>query len=215
MAPYASAPTGLSAADLLAWWRQRARTDTTAVSYFAACRAALSQVGTETDLREISTLSLNLDRLTAQAMTGCWAELPPASRHHESLRLRRAVRLFHAAVEQHSTESVPMPRLATEIPTERAAPFLTDSAGEYDDSDSTAALVSYLADDETVTAYARKLLEAAGLEAASASTENRAVLSAAISALEAALVEAGVASARIPATAAALTAYIHRNAPRP
>jgi hypothetical protein len=207
--PYAPAPAGYTAADMLAWWRQRARMDTTAVSYFAACRTALSHVGTETDLREISTLSLNLDRLAAQAAAGCWAELPPASRHHERLRLRRAVRLFHAAIEQHGTEPAPTSRSGTAAVTRRAVPLLMDSAGEYDDSDSTAALISYLADDEAVTGYARKLLEAADLVANEVTPDSLATLACAVEALEAAVTRAGVTAERAPAVSAALTAHVH------
>lgn len=208
--PYAPVPTGCTAADLLAWWRQRARTDPTAVSYFAVCRTALSYVGTKTNLRAISTLSLNLDQLAAHAAAGCWAELPPASRHHQTLRLRRAVRLFHAAVEQHGTESEPTLRSSAATVEARAVPALTESAGEYDDSNSTAALVSYLADDETVIVRARALLEAADLVAKDATTDNLATLSAAVEALEGAVTRAGVAPERAPAVSAALSAYVHR-----
>lgn len=75
------------------------RTDTTAGGYHAVCSAALAQLGTEVDLRQIGTFSLDLDLLADQAAAACWAELPPPSRHHQRLRLRRAVRLFHAAIE--------------------------------------------------------------------------------------------------------------------
>lgn len=207
--PYAPAPTGCTAADLLAWWRQRARTDTTAVSYFTACRTALSQVGTEADLRKISTLSLNLDQLAAQAAVGCWAELPPASRHHQTLRLRRAVRLFHAAVEQHGTECAPTPTSGMEAAT-RSVPALTDNAGEYDDAGSLAALVAYLAGDETVSACAHTLLEAAGLVADDATADNLATLADAVDALRIAVIRAGVTAERVATVSAALTAHIHR-----
>lgn len=215
MTHYALAPAGCTAADLLAWWRQRARTDATAASYFATCRAALSHLGAEADLRKISTLSLNLDQLAAQATGGCWAELPPASHHHQRLRLRRAVRLFHAAVEQYGTETAPTSRPGTEAFTAPTIPALMDSAGECDWAGATPELIAYLVSDEAVVLAATAVLDAAGLVAASALPENLAVLNAAISALETALAEAGVAFEGIPAVAAALTAYIHRNDLRP
>ena len=214
MTPYAPAPAGCTAADLLVWWRQRARTDITAASYFAVCRAALSQLGTEADLRQISTLSLTLDQLAAHAAAECWAELPPASRHHQRLRLRRAVRLFHAAVEQHCTESAPRAPTGTEAVTAQDIPALMDRTREHDSAGAAPELIVYLASDETVLSAATVVLDTAGVVASCASPENLAVLRVAVSGLEAALAEAGVASQRIPATAAALTAYIHRNDPR-
>lgn len=212
MTSYAPLPTGSTAADLLAWWRQRARTDRVATGYYTTCRMALAELGSEAQLRGIDVLALQADELARLAVDGCWFGLSEPSRHHHILRLRRALGLFKAALEMNRSAPAPASPPATRPAPSPSEPNVMDSAGDWDSAGVTPELIAYLASDEAVISAAIEALDAAGIEAASTSTENSAVLSAAICGLEAALVEAGVASARIPATAAALIAHIYRHA---
>ncbi|MEY9935278.1 hypothetical protein ABH926_009953 [Catenulispora sp. GP43] len=216
MTPYAPLPTGSTAADLLAWWRQRARTDRVATGYYTTCRMALAELGPEARLREINALTLHADDLVRLAVDGCWFGLSEPSRHHHTLRLRRALGLFSAALGMQGSAPATTSRPDTRsAPTPPPNPIVVDNAEGYDTAGASPELIAYLASDEAVISAAIAALDAAALEAASTSTENLAVLSAAVSAFEAALAEAGVASARIPAAAAALIAYIYRNASSP
>jgi hypothetical protein len=204
MTQYAPAPTGLSAADLLAWWQERARTDAAATAYYATVRVALAELGTEPELRQISALRLDPDRLADTAAAGCWAALAAPSLHHRRLRLRRALRLFREAIEQHG------PDLAPHAVTDRRLPAATDSAEQYSGEDASPALITYLATDDTVVPLAHAVLDAADRVVADASPDHLAALSAAVDALGVAVAEAGVAPERIPAATAALTAHLLR-----
>jgi len=215
MTPYAPSPSGSTAADLLAWWRQRARTDRVATGYYTTCQMVLAELGPAAQLRGISALTLRAEDLARLAVDGCWYGLSEASRYHHELRLRRALRLFSSALGvDRNAPAMACPPTTRPAPT-TSAPIVTDSAAAWDSAGVVPGLIAYLASDEAVLSATIAALDAAGFEAASPTTENLAVLSAAISALETALMEAGVASARIPATAAALTAYIYRNASSP
>jgi len=215
MTPYAPPPTGSTAADLLAWWRQRARTDRIATGYYTTCQMVLAEMGAEAQLRGISALTLRAEDLARLAVDGCWFGLSEPSRRRHELRLRRALRLFNSALRvDRSAPATARPAITRPAPS-TSAPIVMDSAAGWDSAGVVPGLIAYLACDEAVLSATITVLDAAGIEAASPTTENLAVLSAAISALEAALMEAGVASARIPATAAALTAYIYRNASSP
>lgn len=215
MTPYASPPTGSTAADLLAWWRRRARTDHVATGYYTTCQMVLAELGPEAQLRGISALTLRVEDLARLAVDGCWFGLSEPSRHHHTLRLRRALRLFSFALGvDRSTPATAFPSV-TRPASSPSAPIVMESVEGWDSAGVVPELIAYLASDEAVLSATSAALDAAGLEAASPSTENLAVLSAAIIALEAALIEAGVASVRIPATAAALTAYVYRYASPP
>jgi hypothetical protein len=208
---HSALPTGSTAADLLAWWRQRARTDRIATGYYTTCRDALAEFGSEAQLRRIDALKLHADDLARQAVNGCWAGLSEPSRHHQALRLRRALGLFGAAFRMCSGTPLTIPHpVARPAPGSSAADMM-DSAGNYDSAGIAPELIAYLISDEAVLSAATTVCDAAGLVAATTSSENLAVLSAAISELETALAEAGIGSERIPATAAALTAYTHRH----
>ncbi|WP_194890921.1 hypothetical protein [Catenulispora pinisilvae] len=204
MTQYAPAPAGPSAADLLAWWQERARADAAAVVYYATVRVALAELGAETELRQISASRLDPDRLVDTAAAGCWAGLAAPSLHHRRLRLRRALGLFRAAIEQHGPEAAPR------AVTDRRVPIETDSARQDNFEDAAPALIAYLADDDTVAPLARAVLDAADRVASDTTADHLAALSAAVDALGAAVAEAGVAPERVPAAAAALTAHIHR-----
>lgn len=204
MTRYAPAPTGLSATDLLAWWQERARTDSTATAYYATARDALAELGTERELRQISALRLDPDRLVDTAAAGCWAALAAPSLHHRRLRLRRALRLFRTAIEQHGPD--PAPHAATDL----RVPAAMNSAEQYSGEDASPALIAYLAADDTVVPLAHAVLDAADRVVADASPDHLAALSAAVDALGAAVAEAGVAPERIPAATAGLTAHLLR-----
>ncbi|MEY9858547.1 hypothetical protein ABH935_004162 [Catenulispora sp. GAS73] len=204
MTQYAPAPAGPSAADLLAWWQERARADAAAAVYYATVRVALAELGAEPELRQISALRLDPDRLVDAAAAGCWAGLAAPSVHHRRLRLRRALGLFRAAIEQHGPEADPR------AVTDRRVPIETDSAGQDSFEDAAPALIAYLADDDTIVPLARAVLDAADHVASDATADHLAALSAAVNALGTAVAEAGVAPERVPAAAAALTGHIHR-----
>jgi hypothetical protein len=204
MTQYAPAPTGLSAADLLAWWQERARTDSTATAYYATVRVAMVELGTEPELRQISALRLDPDCLVDTAAAGCWAGLAAPSLHHRRLRLRRALWLFRTAIERHG------PDPARRAVTDRRVPIETDSAGQDSFEDAAPALIAYLADDDTVAPLARAVLDAADRVASDTTADHLAALAAAVEALGVAVAAAGVAPERAPAAAAALTAHIHQ-----
>jgi hypothetical protein len=206
MTAYAPTPTGSTAADLLAWWRLRARAHRAAAGYYLTCRTALAQLGTETELRRVNALTLDPDRLADAAAATCWADLPAPSRHHHRLQLRRAVTLFNAAVDQHGTGPAAPARHASD----GIVPGLVDNAGEYDDQSNTPALIAYLAADPDVAALARALLNTADRVAAEASPQNLTNLADAVAVLGAAVADAGVPADRVPPVTAALTAHIHR-----
>ncbi|MBS2545391.1 hypothetical protein KGQ19_00765 [Catenulispora sp. NL8] len=214
MTSYAPPPTGGTAADLLAWWQQRARTDRVATSYYTACDMALSELGSESQLREISALTLYVDDLARRAADGCWLGLSESARHHQTLRLRRALSLFSAALRMYGGAPAATSRLLPKPAAGTLTPAVLDGGGEDSSLVAAPEPIAHLVSDEWVLSAATAVLDAASSVAASTSLENLAALSAAISALETALAEAGVAPERIPATAAALTAYIHRRTPR-
>lgn len=204
MTQYAPAPTGLSAADLLLWWQERARTDSAATAYYATVRVALAELGTERELRQISAVRLDPDRLVDTAAAGCWAALGAPSLHHRRLRLRRALRLFRTAIEHHGADPTPHAVIDRHVPT------AADSAEQYSSEDASPALIAYLAADDTVVPLAHAVLDAADRVVADASPGHLAALSAAVDALGTAVAEAGVAPERIPAATAALTAHFLR-----
>lgn len=211
---HAPDPTGSTAADLLAWWRQRARTDRVATGYYTACRMAFAELGSEAQLGAISALALNADDLARRAADGCWFGLSEPSRQHQTLRLRRALGLFSAALGMHDTAPGMASRPVTRPATSPSNLIAMDNPGGFDSAGALPKLIANLVSDAVVFSAVTRVLDVAGPVAVSASPENLAALSAAISALENTLAEAGVASERIPATAAALTAYVYRNAPR-
>lgn len=204
MTQYAPAPAGLSAADLLTWWQDRARADSTATAYCATVRTAMAELGTEPELRQISALRLDADRLADTAAAGCWAGLAAPSLHHRRLRLRRALRLFRAAIEQHA------PGPALRVVPDRRVPIESGSAGQDSCEDASPALVAYLADDDTVVPLAHAVLDAADRVVNDASPDHLAALSAAVDVLGAAVAKAGVAPEQVPGATAALTAHLLR-----
>lgn len=157
----------------------------------------------DAQLRRINALTLHADGLARQAANGCWSGLSEPSLHHQTLRLRRTLCLFGAAFRLCSGEPATTSRPPTRPASGLSGADMMDSARDYDSAGVTPELIAYLVSDMAVLAAATMVCDVAGPVAASASPENLAALSTAISELETALAEAGIALERIPATAAA------------
>src|SRR5882672_4182509 len=102
----APTPPGCSAADLLNWWRERARTEPATSGYYAACVQALACLGTPAELASLDARTLDIDLLITAATIRCWTGLPATGQHHEARRLRRAVAMFRAALSEAGTVPV-------------------------------------------------------------------------------------------------------------
>jgi hypothetical protein len=152
--PSVTKPNGLTGADLLQWWHQRAEASPTATEqgYLSVCRDVLSAVVPAGDLGDLGIGVLDVEQALADMADGAWKPLSATTRRNYSARFRRAIADFRTAlsdptsvrtIRHRASGTSPMPvsadaavRIAVMLPDGTTALLRLDRAPEPGDVES-------------------------------------------------------------------------------